>query len=170
MNTNAPGVQWSPAAAALPDGHTLVVWEDCSQTEPADMDRCAIRGRALLPNAMPLGPDFAVNTKSAGTQTLPSVTAVGSSAFFVIWTDGEGSDARAPGAIRGRFIYPDFNRSDGNYGARCDDSHPCIGSLRCAEATQGELRCHQTCGGPGPGSCSFGGLCTATPQGMVCRF
>jgi hypothetical protein len=168
LDTLGTGPQIQPAIAAQSDGRTLVVWTDCS-ARGEDMEDCGIRGRALLPFGMPVGGDFQINTTYHGRQSAPSVVAVKDDAFFVAFSDDSGTPPDSDGAVRGRFIYPVFDRDDGVVGARCDGDHPCGSGLSCVQRQDGSSLCHVSCQALNQ-PCETGGVCMQAPGGTSCVY
>ncbi|WP_127999107.1 beta strand repeat-containing protein [Piscinibacter defluvii] len=90
VNAATAGAQTQPQLATLDDGRLVCVWVDGSQTG-GDSSGDAIRGRILDPAGRTLGPEFLVNTTTAGAQGDPAVTALADGRFVVTWQDAGGS-------------------------------------------------------------------------------
>ena len=90
VNTNSlPGEQREPKTAADGLGHFVVTWED-RQSDATSID---ILARRFDTAGAPLGPEFTVNTTTAGDQTFPAVSCDWVGNFVISWQDG--SDVRA---------------------------------------------------------------------------
>ena len=88
MNGFTPGEQDWPAAAALPGGGFVVVWESYAQ----DGSSFGIFGRRFDSKGKPLGGDFQVNTFTPGRQEAPRVASDGVGNFTVVWHSGNFHD------------------------------------------------------------------------------
>ncbi len=100
LNSWTTGSSGFPRIAVADDGSALVAWRttDCA---PLDDSGGCIRGRKIDPGGVPTGPDFQINTITAGVQGAPVVAARGST-FVVAWNNTE-----CPGeCIRARMIDP----------------------------------------------------------------
>lgn len=92
------GIQDQPDVAALADGSFLVVWRD----ETLDGAGTGIGGRAYGTDGAPLGEAFALNSTTAGDQSLPAAAA-GGDAYAVAYVSGGSARARmlsADGSFR----------------------------------------------------------------------
>jgi hypothetical protein len=168
LNTLTAANQTIPAIASGANGNLVVLWEDDSD-QGTDRDGSAIRGRALWPSGLPAGPDFAANSTTQGDQYKPALTAAAGGSYFAIWADRSMLPPDLDGGVRGRFLFPAFDRSDGVIGANCDSSHPCLNGLTCQPAGN-RMLCQETCGTAGQ-TCPNGGICTAVPSGgNACLF
>jgi hypothetical protein len=167
LSTTATGNQKLPALAALPDGSALAVW---STEYAATSSGGHISGRKLLPNLLPVGDDFQVNTTQTGYQEQPSVAPHALDGFVVIFVDHSGTPPDTLGTgIRGRLVYPDHGPADGKIGAVCD-SMPCDPSLSC-QSTEAGQRCVARCTGSGA-VCPHGGVCRPANESseLVCLY
>ena len=86
VNTTTQGDQSAPAAARLPDGRFVIVWQDGSATG-GDTSGTAIRGQMLWPDGSLLGTEFLVNTTTQSNQRAPKVAALEVGGFVVVWAD-----------------------------------------------------------------------------------
>jgi hypothetical protein len=170
LDTLTAGAQSAPALASGPGEQLLAVWTDCSMAG-IDMDGCGIRGRALQPFGLPVGDDFQINTTTQGRQDNASVVSLAGATFFAAWTDSGMSPPDTDGSVRGRFITPAFDRTDGVVGAVCDVDHPCGNNLVCTPHGAGNF-CHVACAQVGQ-LCDSGGTCQASTGptgGTSCQF
>ncbi len=87
VNVLEDGNQRSPAVAATGEASFVVVWQSHLQ----DGDGWGVFGRML--DAGGAGPEFQINTFTAGDQVLPEVAAAGDGRFVVVWvSDGQDGD------------------------------------------------------------------------------
>lgn len=101
VNNFTAGGQVYPAVAMSAQGEAVVVWH--SQVQ--DAGTCGVFAQRFDALGRPTGPEFQVNTYSAGTQDWASVASSGGGRFVVVWTSYEqdGSDA----GVFGRLFAPD---------------------------------------------------------------
>jgi Ca2+-binding RTX toxin-like protein len=85
--TTTAGDQFDPAASGLPNGGFVVAWADTS-ANPNDED---VRACIYNANGSPVGPEFLVNTVTAGRQLDPAITVLTDGRFVITWTDASGS-------------------------------------------------------------------------------
>ena len=83
----APAPDHWPDVAMAADGRFVVVWE-----ESDDGSSYGVRARLFSPDAVPLGPDFAVNAGTAGQQRIPFVAMDRAGDFVVVWSSRPGVD------------------------------------------------------------------------------
>ena len=121
--TNTGGGQSTPAMAQLTSGHVVVAWTDSNGDAPIPLDAHApvgVRLSILNDDGSEISAgltDIAVNSNTAGVQSLPSVAALAGDQFVVAWVDdpqtgipGEDSDIRAKifngagGTVVGEFV------------------------------------------------------------------
>jgi hypothetical protein len=81
--SSAPGNAGAPSAAGRPGGDYLVVWQ------AADGALSGVIGRRFDSAGTALGPEFVVNTTTAGNQGSPAVAADGTG-FVVAWSASAG--------------------------------------------------------------------------------
>ncbi|MCA1539953.1 VCBS repeat-containing protein [Bradyrhizobium sp. NBAIM32] len=93
VNSTTAGNQSDPTITALADGHFVIAWTDDSQTG-GDTSSWAVRAQVFDADGVPSGPEFLVNTTTAGNQVEPAITALADGRFVVTWTDASqtGSD------------------------------------------------------------------------------
>jgi len=90
------GTQQFAAVAGLPNGESVVVWEDWNfLTFEKDPDiGSVIRGQRIGPKGKKKGKNFLVNTTIRGSQSKPGVASIGDgSRYVVVWEDNTGSAA-----------------------------------------------------------------------------
>src|SRR6185436_2227731 len=86
VNTFTTAPQEDPSVAADPSGNFVVVW-----TSPQDGGPVfGVFGQRYASTGEPLGPEFLVNTVTAGNQDRPSVAADASGNFVAVWTGQDG--------------------------------------------------------------------------------
>lgn len=94
VNGRTNGLQNAPAAAALADGGTVVVW----QSDGEDGSGLGVFGRRFLSSGVSAGPAVRVNAFTAGDQGAPTVAALAGGGFVVAWQsdgqDGSGTGIR----------------------------------------------------------------------------
>jgi hypothetical protein len=90
--------QGSPDVGMDGLGRFVVVWQSWGQ----DGDGFGIFGRLFDGNGAPLGPEFQVNSTSAGHQMQPAVAVEDQGDFMVVWTS-DGQDGDSTGVYGQRF-------------------------------------------------------------------
>ena len=107
VNGSEAGTQYRPAAAALPDGGFMVVWESQGSGGLGDEEGRAVLGRRYGSDGSP-GEEFLVNTFTTESQRSPRIASDASGATVVAWTSGAltGGDGSLQG-IRARRFDPD---------------------------------------------------------------
>ena len=86
VNTTTTGFQSELAVAVSRDGIIAMAWLDESQTG-SDTSGSAVRARLFNAVGIAFGPDFVVNSTTAGVQTKPDVIALTNGNFLVTWQD-----------------------------------------------------------------------------------
>jgi len=81
VNEYTNGMQRRARVAALPDGAFVVTWS----SEGQDGDGAGVFARVFPPNGEPPGPEFQVNTTSAGDQISGSPVVMPDGTFLVSW-------------------------------------------------------------------------------------
>ena len=81
VNTYTTGFQSFPAIASDRNGGFVVVWESNGQ----DGDQGGIFGQRYDSSGSKVGPEFAVNSSSTGSQQNPSIAMAKSGRFVVTW-------------------------------------------------------------------------------------
>lgn len=95
----APGVfQRAPAIAGSQAGNFVIVW----QRYTGASEGWDLFGRVYSRDAVPLGPEFAVNTTTTGCQQRPAVAADRLGNFVVTW-ESDGQDGSGRGVFARRF-------------------------------------------------------------------
>jgi hypothetical protein len=95
----APGVfQRAPAIAGSQAGNFVIVWQRYTGVS----EGWDLFGRIYSRDAVPLGPEFAVNTTKAGCQQRPAVAADRLGNFVVTW-ESDGQDGSGRGVFARRF-------------------------------------------------------------------
>lgn len=108
VNTNANGVQISPAIAGDGTGAFVVVWG----SEGQDGDRGAVVGRRFDAGGQPLGLEFVVNAQTAGDQGSAAIAMDAAGGFVVAWRSQVGY-ANGTAALAGQRFAPDGARVGG---------------------------------------------------------
>jgi hypothetical protein len=89
-NTHATGDQRTPAVASDASGNFVAVWT----SETQDGSSAGVFAQRYASSGAVLGPEFRVNTSTAGSQLHPSVGSGGAGNFVVVWQsdlqDGSG--------------------------------------------------------------------------------
>ncbi|CAN5852890.1 hypothetical protein BH11MYX2_BH11MYX2_01350 [soil metagenome] len=86
------------------DGVLFVTWHACG--DDGDGQGCAVYGRALDSAGAPLTDEMLIPTTTIGDQTGPSVAALGTDAFVVVWRDTSGQQPdTSMAAARARIVY-----------------------------------------------------------------
>ncbi|MHB1186315.1 PKD domain-containing protein, partial [Thiobacillus sp.] len=97
VNTYTPSTQDTPAIATLADGSYVVTWtsygQDATSTDGVYAQRFSASGVAI-------GPEFRVNTTTAGAQNDPTAAGLSSGGFVVVWT---GTDVSSNGIYAQRY-------------------------------------------------------------------
>jgi Ca2+-binding RTX toxin-like protein len=95
-------INW-PAVTALPDDRAFVSWVSFRP----EIDEFEIRGRVVNADGTG-GPDFVVNSTTAGAQSGPSATTLADGHILVTWTSGDGDDSGNgilyPANVHGRIL------------------------------------------------------------------
>lgn len=84
VNSFTTSHQDAPRVSATPDGDFIVVWGSIGSTGNDSVGR-SIQARRFASDGTPFGPDFQVNTYTAGSQNLPDVATDGDGEFVVVW-------------------------------------------------------------------------------------
>jgi Ca2+-binding RTX toxin-like protein len=90
VNTTTSMFQSENALARLPGGGFVATWTDTSATG-GDTSTSAIRGQRYDGSGAPVGGEFLVNTKTAGSQISNAVATLTDGRFIVTWTDSSGN-------------------------------------------------------------------------------
>jgi hypothetical protein len=86
VNTLTPDAQRYPSIAVDGSGNFVVVWQSSQ-----DGSSFGIFGQRFASSGAPLGPEFRVNTATAGSPAGPSLAADPSGNFVVVWRSLDGS-------------------------------------------------------------------------------
>jgi len=165
LNTTTAGDQQNPAVAVSDTGQIMVCWTQAGATSTDP--RGGVRARVLLPDGLPVGADFQVNTTTGGLQARPSLAPVGLDAFVVAFTDNSHARPDTTGsAVRARLLFPAFGRTDGRVGALCPGQKTCGSGLYCDRKSKSGPRCTARCTAPG-GTCIPGGTCVQDKTSSV---
>ncbi|MBK8918090.1 MAG: hypothetical protein IPM73_08615 [Betaproteobacteria bacterium] len=100
VNTYTDSDQSDPAVAALTGGGYVVVWTSLTQDAAGSYGIYAQRYTAL---GIPTGPEFRVNSTTAGHQLDSSVVGLSDGGFLVTWTDQSGTDGSSYGVYAQRY-------------------------------------------------------------------
>jgi hypothetical protein len=98
VSSYGTGDQFGPAAAGDKSGAILVVWTSDGQ----DGSGQGVFAQRFAPFGTPLGPEFRLNTATAGNQVSPSVASMQSGTFVVAW-ESEGQDGAGLGVFGQRY-------------------------------------------------------------------
>lgn len=90
VNTTTARGQIDPTITSLGNGNFVVTWTDDSQTGD-DESGTSIRGQIFQSNGAKVGPEFVINTTTAGSQTDAAVSLLDEDRFVVTWTDNAAS-------------------------------------------------------------------------------
>ena len=115
------GFQSDPSVAALTGGNFVVTWADTSGVG-GDADG-GIKARIFNAAGAPVGAEFLVNTAVAGVQNAPTIAALPTGGFVIVWGDGSGGHGQvfnAAGAkVGSEFALPSAGdivaRTDGGF-------------------------------------------------------
>jgi hypothetical protein len=88
VNSYTTSNQFGPAVASDASGNFVVVWTSQLQ----DGSAFGIFGQRYASTGAPAGPEFRVNTYTAGSQFVPSLSAADAGTFTVAWMSPDGSD------------------------------------------------------------------------------
>ncbi|MBL8451044.1 MAG: hypothetical protein JNM32_14125, partial [Dechloromonas sp.] len=100
VNTTTNSDQNDPAVAALTGGGYVVVWTSLAQDAAGSYGIYAQRYTA---SGIPTGPEFRVNSTTAGHQLDSSVVGLSDGGFLVTWTDQSGTDGSSYGVYAQRY-------------------------------------------------------------------
>lgn len=100
VNTYTDSDQSDPAVAALTGGGYVVVLTSLTQDAAGSYGIYAQRYTAL---GIPTGPEFRVNSTTAGHQLDSSVVGLSDGGFLVTWTDQSGTDGSSYGVYAQRY-------------------------------------------------------------------
>jgi hypothetical protein len=98
VNTHTTGDQRTPGVASDASGNFVVVWT----SETQDGSSAGVFGQRYAVSGAVLGPEFRVNTSTAGNQFHPSVGSDPAGNFVVIW-QGDLQDGSGPGVFGQRY-------------------------------------------------------------------
>ena len=133
VNATTRFSQFEPTITAFPDGRFVVAWADYSLTA-GDTSSGAIRGQMFGVDGARSGPEFLINTTTAGAQFSPTITALSDGRFVVAWTDASQTGGDTSGdAIRGQIFSAGGAASGGQFLINSytpgDQSDPSIAAL-----------------------------------------
>jgi hypothetical protein len=108
VNTYTPGYQVNPKIGADASGRFVVVWQDSYSGYRSGLDGSSsgIAAQRFDGAGTPDGPEFVVNTYTAGPQSFPVVAAAPGGNFLVAWQGGDflnQQDGSASGVFVQRF-------------------------------------------------------------------
>jgi hypothetical protein len=104
VDTQASGFISRPSVAANAAANFVVVWSTEGGGAGDDTEATSIEGRAFGPTALPLAPQFQVNSYTTGAQGGPSIAAAGDG-FLVAWNSrGSVGDDATGTSIQGRLL------------------------------------------------------------------
>ena len=107
VNTTTANGQSNPSITALADGRFLVTWES-DDASGSDTSGSCIRARLYNADGSAAGSDFVVNSTTAGSQYIPSATALADGRFLVTWKSNDHSGSDTSGScIRARLYNAD---------------------------------------------------------------
>jgi hypothetical protein len=98
VNSFTTGDQQTPSAATDKSGAVVVVWTSDGQ----DGSGLGVFGQRVAPSGAPLGPEFRLNTETAGDQRSPSAAATQSGDFVIVW-ESDGQDGSNLGVFGQRY-------------------------------------------------------------------
>jgi Ca2+-binding RTX toxin-like protein len=106
VNTQTFGSQAAPTVAALSAGGFVAVWHDDSGTL-GDASGSSIKAQVFDAAGAKLGDEFLVNTQTALSQVMPTVTGLFGGGFVMTWQDSSGTlgDASGP-SIKAQIFGP----------------------------------------------------------------
>ena len=81
VNTHTTGAQRTPLVASDASGNFVVVWT----SEAQDGSSAGVFGQRYAVSGAALGPEFRVNTQTAGSQSHPSIGSDSAGNFVVVW-------------------------------------------------------------------------------------
>lgn len=90
VNTYTTQAQWYPDVDTGRDGKFLVVWQS-DGSQGTDISGSSIQGQLYSAAGVVLGGEFQINSDTTGDQRNPSVAALPSGGFYVVWTGLDGS-------------------------------------------------------------------------------
>jgi Ca2+-binding RTX toxin-like protein len=96
VNTTTASHQEHPTVATLADGRFVVAWQD--ESGSGDDPTRAIRAQVFEADGSKSGPEFLVNTTTAGIQLTPSISELADGRFVIAWSD------QSTGAVRGQIF------------------------------------------------------------------
>ena len=99
VNAYSPDYQYAPAVSKLSGGGYVVVWTSRDQDGSGD----GIYAQRHDASGVPVGPEFRVNTTTAGAQLAPQVAGLSDGSFAVVWTDQGGADGSSYGVYLQRY-------------------------------------------------------------------
>ncbi len=105
VNSSATGNQDNPVITTLSNGKFVVAW----QTDDTSIDTAgfAIRARVFEANGAEAEPEFTVNSNTASNQTDPSVTALSTGKFLVVWRTQDSNADTSSSAVKARIFNAD---------------------------------------------------------------
>jgi hypothetical protein len=98
VNTHTAGDQQTSTVAYDPSGNFVVVWT----SETQDGSSAGVFGQRYAVSGALLGPEFRVNTSTAGSQLHPSVDSDAAGNFVVVW-QSDPQDGSGPGVFGQRY-------------------------------------------------------------------
>src|SRR5690606_7448022 len=81
VNTHQAGDQWNPTLLGLADGGFVAFWHSGFQ----DGSGIGIYGQRFDATGLKVGPEFRVNTTTAGAQVAPAATLLSDGGFVVLF-------------------------------------------------------------------------------------
>lgn len=107
VNSTISGGQTNPGLAVLADGRILMIFES---DDTGDGAFGCIRARFLTADGAPSGPDFIVNSTTAGNQADPKITALADGRAVAVWYSGDTGDGSSY-CVRARLFNVDGSLS-----------------------------------------------------------
>ncbi|EFL88256.1 tandem-95 repeat protein, partial [Ahrensia sp. R2A130] len=101
------------SATLLADGNVLVGWLS-NDSLNADGDGSATVGVVVYPAVPTSGPEFVINTSSAGDQSSPVLMSLDGGGALAVWFDGALADDNSM-QVRGQFLATDGSKTGGEF-------------------------------------------------------
>ena len=97
VNTSVQGDQFLPQVAGLRGGGFAVCWNDAGASA-ADASGLSVKAQVFDTGAAKVGGELAVNSQTAGNQSVPVIAGLSGGGFAIAWQDASGTLGDADGA------------------------------------------------------------------------
>jgi Ca2+-binding RTX toxin-like protein len=105
VNSQTTGSQYFPTITSLGDGGFVVSWYTLDPAQ--DGSGSAIKAQIFDADGAKNGTEFLVNSQTAGSQSIPTITGLTGGGFVVSWETGDAAQDGSGHAIKAQIYLPD---------------------------------------------------------------